>query len=277
VVGIRQLETLGAGRGAIAHRLSIGRLHQIYRGVYAVGHTCLNREANWMAAVLACGTGSLLSHRSAAALWGVRQTARSSIDVLAPGKWRKGAAGIEVHTTRRIHPDDRARVGNIPVTSLARTLVDLTPLLTRPQLARAVEEAERLQLLDVRQVVAACDRRPGISKRPLLALLHEATEPQFTRSELERRFLDLCANADIPTPSLNAWIEGYEVDALWRDDRLIVELDGHEFHRTRQAFERDRARDAALQVAGFRVLRITHRRLVSEPKAVIADLRALLC
>jgi hypothetical protein len=183
---------------------------------------------------------------------------------------------VDVHTTRRIHPDDRARRSNIPVTSVARTLVDLTALLTQPQLARCLEEAERLNLLDIRQVADACRRRPGIRTAPLLALVQEAIEPQLVRSELERRFLDLCAEAGLPTPSLNVWIEGHEVDAAWGDHRLPVELDSREYHLTRGAFERDRVRDAALQVAGYRVLRITHWRLVSDPSEVVAGLRALL-
>ena len=229
-----------------------------------------------MAAVLACGSPALLSHRSAAALWGIRRTSRTRIDVLVPGESHRGPAGIDLHTSRRIHERDRAREDNIPVTSVARTLVDLTALLIQPDLARTVEQAERLRLLDARRVIEACERRPGIRTAPLLALLQETAEPHSIRSELERRFLDLCAAAGLPAPSLNAWMEGYEIDVLWKKQRLIVELDGHEFHRTRQAFERDRARDAALQVAGFHVLRITHRRLGGEPQAVIADVRALL-
>ena len=229
-----------------------------------------------MAAVLASGPTALLSHRDAAALWDIRRTSRLATDVLVPGPAHIGPTGVHLHTTLRLHPDDRARKNNIPVTSVARTLVDLTPLLTQPQLARCVEEAERLHLLDTRKIADLCRRRPGITTAPLLALIDEATEPQFTRSELERRFVDLCASAGLPTPSLNVWIEGYEVDAGWERQRLVAELDGHEYHRTRQAFERDRARDAALQVAGYRVLRITHRRLLSEPDAVIADVRALL-
>jgi hypothetical protein len=228
VVARWQLNELGLERGAIARHIRAARLHRIYRGVYAVGHRRLARDGIWMAAVLACGRTALLSHRTAAALWGIRQTSRSRIDVLVPGAKRSSRSDIEIHGTGHIHPHDRARKNNIPVTSVARTLGDLTPLLTRPQLARAVEEAERMQLLDVKQVAAVCRGRPGIRTAPLLALLNEANEPRFTCSELERRFLDLCASAGLPTPSLHVWFEGYEVDVLWEMDRLIVELDGHD-------------------------------------------------
>jgi hypothetical protein len=161
-----------------------------------------------------------------------------------------------------LHPEDRASHDGIPVTSVARTLTDLAKLVTRRQLERAVERAELLGRFDL----AAVDRL--IARNP--------DDPACRCSELERRFLELCRRAKLPPPAINSFIAGFEVDAAWPSRRMVVELDGHEFHRTRAAFERDRARDAALQVAGYRVLRITYRRLQRQPEAVIVQLRALL-
>jgi hypothetical protein len=163
------------------------------------------------------------------------------------------------------------------VTSVARTLLDLSES-TRPWLLkRAIEEAERQGLFDLRALDRLLTRSTGRhGLRSLRAALRDYQPPVFTRSELERRFRDLCRAAGFPSPGSNLWVEGAEVDMVWPDKRLIVELDSHEFHRTRAAFERDRMRDTALQLAGYRVLRITDRRLESEPEEVAASVRALL-
>jgi very-short-patch-repair endonuclease len=173
--------------------------------------------------------------------------------------------------------DDRGARDGIPVTSVARTLLDQAAILPLDSLRRAFEQAERLRLLDVRTLYAACERSPrrhGL--RAVNLLLAEGREPWETRSELERRFVELCRNANLPMPTLNAVVAGYEVDAVWMNQRIVVELDGYAFHRTRAAFERDRARDIALQLAGYRVLRLTSRRLHREPDGIIAALRSLL-
>jgi hypothetical protein len=176
-----------------------------------------------------------------------------------------------------VHPDDRALHDGIPVTSIARTLLDLSTVAMPRQLERAVEQAELLGLFDLKAVDALIARRPGRQGvTALREVLKTYREPVLARSELERLFLELCRRAGLPPPAINSFIAGVEVDAAWPECKLVVELDGHEFHRTRAAFERDRARDAALQVAGFRVLRITYRRLKREPEAVLAQLRELL-
>jgi len=165
----------------------------------------------------------------------------------------------------------------IPVTSVARTLLDLAAVVDAMRLERAVEQAERLRMLDLRAVHRVCERNRGRPGTPaLLALVASYRLAPLTRSGLERRFVDVCRKAGLPLPTINARVEGYEVDALWRSARLIVELDSWDFHRTRAAFERDRARDAVLQVAGYRVLRVSYRRLVEEPEAVVAMIRRLL-
>jgi hypothetical protein len=154
----------------------------------------------------------------------------------------------------------------------------LAEVLRPRELERALEEAERLRLFDLTAIEALCERSNGRrGLRPLIALLTKQSDPPpMTRSELERCFLDLCDDAGLARPAVNVDAEGFEVDALWRAEKLVVELDSHAFHRTRAAFERDRLRDATLQLADYRVLRVTHRRLHNEPKTIADTIRALL-
>lgn len=231
-----------------------------------------------MAAILACGPRALLSHRSAAALWDLAPAAGASIDVTAPGRSRRGRAGITLHQIRNLDPADRTERDGIPATTVARTLFDLAGVVDSRRLGRAFEQAERLQLLDLNAIHRVCQHgrgRRGVSDLRALLAEHPCPIPE-TRSELERRFLDHCRAADLPRPAVNVEVAGLEVDATWRSRRLVVELDGYAFHRTRAAFERDRARDAMLQLAGYRVLRITSQRLAREPKAIIDAVRGLL-
>ena len=229
-----------------------------------------------MAAVLACGRDAVLSHLSAAALWSIASSSSPFIDITVP-RGRRGHEGIRLHQVRHFPDADRTIHDAIPVTTIARTLFDLAEVLSMTRLERAFERAERLELLDLTAVADVCRRNPGRrALRPLLALLPSLSPPAPTRSDLEDDFLDFCRANDLPTPELNAIVEGHEVDAVWRDQRLVVELDSFEFHKTRAAFERDRARDMALQLAGYRVLRITWRRLRNEPAEVERAIRALL-
>jgi hypothetical protein len=278
VVAYRQLLELGFGRRAIQSRVARGRLHRVHLAVYAVGHSALSGNGRLLAAVLACGPGALLSHWSAGAHWQLLPTSRSAVDVTVPSRTRAGNRGIVVHQARHLHPDDGTVREGIPVTSVARTLLDLAEVVRPRQLERAVEEAERLRLFDLRDLEELCERSRGRrGLRPLRAVLGGAVgEPPATRSELERRFLDLCREAGLPRPAVNLAAAGFEVDALWPRQRLVVELDGHAFHGTRAAFERDRVRDAELQLAGYRVLRLTHRRLKDEPAAVARTVATLL-
>ena len=278
VVAHRQLLALGLGADAVQHRVTVGRLHTVHIGVYAVGHRLLSGHGRWMAAVLAAGSTAMLSHRAAAALWQLLSSAAPRLDVTVPGTSRRGPAGVTVHRTRRLHPEDRAECEGIPVTSAARTLLDLAGMVRRRELERAVEAAERLGIFDFRSVDRLVDRSAGRrGRRALRSVLLDYREPSFTRSELERRFVRLCRAAGLRAPATNLWIAGGEADVAWPDHRLVVELDGHAFHATRAAFERDRKRDAELQLAGYRVLRVTHRRLEREPEELVAAIQALLC
>jgi hypothetical protein len=278
VITHQQLLEVGFSRAGIQRRLRAGRLHRLHRGIYAVGHKALPKLGRLMAAVLACGPDALLSHHSSSGLWALRMTRRRLIDVTALRRNHAGRSGISVHLVDEIHPDDRAVVHGIPVTSVARTLLDLAGVVNKEALARAIEQAERLQLFDLRAIDAVIARSQG--RRGVRALRRALVDyrepPHLTRSELERRFLDLCRDAGFPLPAMNVWVAGQEVDVMWEEERLAVELDGRSFHQTRAAFERDRLRDAALQLAGYRVLRVTRRRLETEPAAVVAAIRALL-
>jgi hypothetical protein len=277
VVAYRQLIEAGFNRGAIQYRLDNGRLHHVHRAVYAVGHPVLGRNGRIMSAVLACGPGALLSHRSAGAEWELLPTARAAIDVTAP-RSRRSRGDVIAHRVRRLDPQDRAVRDGIPITTVARTLLDVAEVVRSHEFERAVEQAERLRLFDLREVENVCERSCGRrGLRPLRALLGDAVgEPPWTRSELERRFLDLCRDAGLPEPALNVSVAGFVVDFLWSSQRLVIELDGHAFHSTRTAFERDRVRDAKLQLAGFRVMRVTYRRLDRESCAVAQEVGALL-
>jgi hypothetical protein len=268
----------GFGRRAIDHRIAVGRLHPIHRSVYAVGYRRLAVKGRWVAAVLACGPGALLSHRSAAALWGFRATGAASVDVTVRAGNRAPRPGIAIHLTRHLPDVEVAKHEAIPVTSVARTLLDLAGLLSPTQLQRAVAETDRLELLDLGTLDLALDRGRGRrGTRALRAVLEAHRSPApITRSELERRFLDLCRAAGLPLPSLNAFVAGLEVDAVWPRAHVVVELDGFAYHRDRVAFERDRERDAMLQLAGYRVLRFTHRRLEVAPDEAIETVRGLL-
>jgi hypothetical protein len=268
---------MGLGRRAIAHRIEQGRPARHSSRVYAVGHARLTIHGRWMAALLASGEGSRLSYRSAGMLWAVRRTERGLIEVTSPRAWR-ALPGVQRH--RAELPADEVTVHHgIPTTTVPRTLLDLATVLAPHQLARAVNEAEVQRLHDPLSLDALLERyprRPGVPA--LRAILGQSAT--LTRGDREKRFREFLIKAGLPLPETNAGVQvdgaWYEVDCLWREQRLIVELDGRTTHGTTHAFETDRARDRLLQAARFRVVRITWRQLHESPAAVAGDLRALL-
>ena len=279
VVTFGQLCDAGLGAGAINVRVRKGRLHRLHRGVFAVGHTRISPEGRWLAAVLALGEGAVLSHVSAAALWGIRHSASTRIHVTVPtGAGRTPRQGIVVHRSLTLGPIVADEQNAIPVTSVSRTLLDLAGVLTPTRLERAIEQSLALRLFDLRAVhaiLAANPRRPGATTlAEIVARIHD--EPSLTRRELEKLMLDLCDAHGIERPEVNVVVDEFEVDFLWRSRRLIVETDGLQWHGTPSALERDRRRDERLTVLGYRVVRLTYRRIVDEPAAVVATLRALL-
>jgi hypothetical protein len=277
VVARRQLLALGVGEEAIKLRLEAGRLSALHREVYAVGHRRISQRGWWWAAVLAYGDGALLSHRSAAVLWGFVRARGRVIDVTAP-RGRQGIdrrTGIWIHRGR-IWPADETRPDGIPATSVARTLFDFAEFAPFGQLRRAWEEADRLRLLQVGEVERVCERGTGRrALRPIRRLLADLPAPDRKRSPLEERFAEFCEAQQIPPAATNVLVLGREVDALWPKAQLIAELDSFEFHAHRAAFESDRTRDTRLLVAGYRTIRVTHRRL-DQPRTLAAEIRSLL-
>ena len=223
-----------------------------------------------MAATLACGDGALLSHSTAAVLWGLRPP-DDVIHVTVTGRNVRGPEGVRVHRIQALHPGDATRRDALPVTSPARTLLDLAAHLSGRDLNRAADEARVHRLVTDRSLNEQFDRYPRHRGR---AALRKAIrpEPALTRSEAERRLLELIRAARLPEPRTNVRVGRHEVDFLWSEHALVVEVDGYAFHSTRAAFERDRRRDAELQAAGYRVIRITWRQLTEKPEAVVATL-----
>lgn len=263
VVTAAQLAAAGLGPHAIAARVSRGSLRRRHRGVYVVG-AIEGRLTSFTAAVLAGGEAAVLSHRAAAAVWAMSPALDGPVDVTVRAGHRRSRRGIRVHHAPLTDADVTHRHG-IPITSPRRTLLDLATVLTPDHLARALNEAQiqRLPLPPARS-----------SSHPGAGALNRALETDLgmTRSEAERKLLELIREAGLPAPRANTRVCGYEVDLHWPDHDLVVEFDGWTYHSTRAAFERDRRKDADLQLAGQRVLRITHRQLTREPLALAARL-----
>jgi len=263
VVSRGQLVAIGFDRGTIDRRVQGGRLHRLYRGVYAVGHTVLSSHGRRLAAVMACGEGAVLSHRSAAALWGLHPSAATRTDVtVSHTSGVRSTARIAVHRSRR-GIETTSREG-IPVTTPMQTLADLATAVPRRQLEKACENAEAARLLALDELD---DGHPGAKR--LLEIVGEHDLGTYTRSEIEDAFLELCDRYAIPRPLVNSRVEGFEVDFCWPADRLIVETDGRH-HTTRAAFENDRARDALLTSIGWRVMRFTRRQVRRASQEVAA-------
>ncbi len=276
VLALWQLDDRAGLRAAVRRRVRAGRLRHLHPGVFAYGHRCLTPNGHRLAAVLACGPNAVLSHRSAAALWELLPTAQTRIDVTLPGTSRRVGKGVHLHRTRELAPEDITVIDGVPVTALTRTLCDLAAAVSRAQFQRAVEQAERAGVLDLRGLQRAVDRhRTRRGTAAVRAVLDGYTPAPLTRSGLERHFLQVVQRAGLPPPLVNHQVAGYEVDVYWPRWRLVVELDGRAYHSDPRAFERDPVRDARLMRANRRVLRVTAKRLTRSPKAVIADIRAL--
>ncbi len=282
VVTLDQLRSAGLSDSAVRKRAQAGRLHRVHRGVYAVGRSLLTEKGRWMAAVLACGPGAVLSHRSAAALWGLRQDWRRSIDVTAPGRRGRVPAGIVAHRDGTLRAQDRTTVNGIPCASVARTLLDLAAGVSGNELRREIGEAEVLKIFDLaamREVIECSPGRRGVAR---LRMGVAELDPQTgrTRNEMERRFLALCRQGKLPPPEVNVRLNVrgriFEPDFLWRDAKLIIETDGRAFHDTATAFERDRRRDQQLMLDGWQVARCTWWQIFDEPAEVARIVQGLL-
>jgi predicted transcriptional regulator of viral defense system len=261
LVTLAQLNALGLDPPAVSNRVRAGRLHRAHRGVYAVGHRALSQAGVWMAAVLACGPGAALSHLSAATLWQIWRRRATGTDVSVP-RQRRPRNGIRLHCCRRLDPRDVTRRDGIPVTTVPRTLVDLADVLTPEQLANVIHEAAFRNRFDPAATRAAMSRANGRRNLAALerALALNAQGSAGTKSTLEDRFLDLIHASGLPVPLPNAGVQTrsgrIEVDFLWPDRRLCVEIDGPGHRRARTTRE-DRQRDEALKSAGHEVIRFT--------------------
>jgi hypothetical protein len=254
VVSYAQLETAGLDKSAVARRVRAGRLHRVHRGVYAVGHAALSREATWMAAVLACGCGAAVSHRSAAVLWGLLWARPGPVHVSVSrvgGKAKR--RGIRLHRSTTLSAAVVTRRHGIPVTRPARTIDDLRGSVAERELRRAIRQANVL----------------GLPLGPQV-------KPDRTRSDLELDFLALCRRHGIPTPEVNVKVGGIEADFLWRDASLIVEADSYLYHRGEVAFQDDHSRNLHFRLQGFEVLRIGEEQIDTEPTAVAEALKQRL-
>ena len=265
VVSRAQLVKLGVPRGAIERRLASGRLLRLHRGVYAVGHRAPRREARWLAAVLAGGEGAVLSHRSAAALWGLCADDGPFPDVTAAGRPPRHPA-IAGHVADLRTSEVTVRLA-IPVTTPARTLADLARVVDRDELVRAVREAQFQRLFHGPSMHEALLRRPSRDLRQLV----ENAAP--TQSVLEDRLLEICDRHRIHRPLTQKLLAGRRVDFLWPEERLVVETDGWQSHGTRAAFQADRATSNELQLLGYAVLRFTHADL-RRPERVARAIRS---
>ena len=250
VANVQQLLEAGLTAKGITRRVAAGRLHRLYRGVYAVGHAALSNEGRWFAAVAACGVHAMLSHRSAAELWRMLPVTAGPVHVTVPGSGgRARRCGLVVHRAPSLLPTDGTRRHGIAVTKPARTIADLRRTEPATVVRRALRQASFLGL----------------------SMGGERKEVR-DRSDLEERMLWVCRRYHLPTPDVNVPIGPYTVDFRWRERRLVVETDGWEGHRGRQAFEDDRVRDAYLRLQGYEVLRFTWRQVFDDPRSVVAVL-----
>ena len=270
VVSREQLLALGFSREAIQHRLRSGRLHRLARGVYAVGLPRGTDQQRWMGAVLACGRGeeACLSHRSAAALWGIGKELRGRVDVSVRGRFESTRKGLKVRSRPSLAAADVVRRDRIPVTSIVQTVIDLATEPADGPLERSVNEADKHDLIDPEALRAALAERTGEPGVKRLALLLDKRTFRLSDSELERFFRPIAAAAGAPVELTKALVNDFEVDFYWPSLGLVVETDGLRYHRTPSAQARDRVRDQTHTAAGLTQLRFTHWQVKHEAARV---------
>jgi very-short-patch-repair endonuclease/predicted transcriptional regulator of viral defense system len=272
VVSVAQLVSLGLDRRAVTRLVASGRLHRLYRGVYAVGHAALSRAGRWLAATMASGEGAALGRRSAGLHWGISRHHPPLIEIVVP-RQRRAQKGIKLLTSRGLQPRDVTVLDRIPTTTVARTHVDLTDVLTSHQLARVIRETEFHGRFDAAETAAAMRRANG---RHRIGVLEQAIAMYLdgaggTKSANEDAFLPLARRAGLPEPRSNARVAGIEVDFSWPGLPLVVEIDGGS-HRLQPVRRDDDWRDDWLRGAGYTVLRFTDFELEHRPDAIVAAL-----
>jgi very-short-patch-repair endonuclease len=269
------LEALGFSDAAVEHRVATGRLHLVARGIYAVGRRELTPYGRWMSAVLACGDEAVLSHRSAAKLWGIGFEDSRRIDVTIRRRSRLGRRGIKVRCRPSLGARSLTRRHGIPVTHPVQTLIDLATELKPLRLERAVNEADKLDLVDPETLRAALDDHKGELGVKKLATLLDRHTFRLSDSDLEVLFRPIAMAAGLPVPLTKQWVLGYEVDFHFPDHDLIVETDGLRYHRTPSQQARMARRDQVHTASGLRVLRFTHWQIAYAPDEVTTVLRRI--
>jgi Transcriptional regulator, AbiEi antitoxin len=265
-----QLLAIGLGPGAIKYRIATGRLIPVYRGVYAVGHLQVTPVSRAFAAVIACGEDAVLSHGSAASLWGFDSHWHTPHEVTVPSLRKR--EGITVHRSRVLtHRDITIQLG-VRVTSPARTVLDIAPRYEGKRLSRVVNDALRSPYLHVPDLADVLNRNPTHPGANRLMPFVRAP----TNSPLEDDFLEFAKRHGLPTPVTNTYLLGYEIDVLYPRERVIIEVDSAEFHMDRTSFERDRKRDVVMLAAGVATVRITDERMKNEPEQEAARLNTIL-
>jgi very-short-patch-repair endonuclease len=276
VVSIRQWRRLGFSQMSVNRAVAAGRLHRLHRGVYAVGHTNITQLGWCLAGVLGSGSRALLSHYSAGWLLGLMTTRPIPVHVTNPVP-RKRRAGVRIHHSRTLVDADRTLARGIPVTSVARTALDLAAGVRFRSLRRIVRRAEELEIFDLDAFHSVLARNRGHSgATPLRRALATYEPPRFTRSEFEREFVAAIEAAGLPRPSTNFVVAGHELDAYWPEFRFAVDLDVYATHGTHESFEEDRLRDEDLKLADVELTRVTARRFEREPTRVLERIRLLL-
>ena len=272
-----QLRAAGVSRHAISHAAKVGALHRVHRGVYIVGHLALAPFAKEAAALLACGDRAVISHRSAAHIWGLVDAPPQLVDVTVVGRRCRPKEGVRIHTLSRIDDRDVRHEEGLWLTAPAHTLIDLAPDSSLDELERLISETRIKGLLpngELERALERAGRRRGTAR--IRAYLSAEEDEEYTRSKGERRMRQLLRAAGLPLPRVNTRAAGYEIDFLWEEERVIVEVDGFRFHGHRRAFERDRRKDMALTAAGYLVIRLTWNQLKNEPFTVIAHIARAL-
>ncbi len=278
VVSIGQLRHRGLDDDAVAVRVRCGWLHRLHRGVYAVGHPGVPLRGRFRAAVLACNGGTALGRFSAAAHWGFVPWTKREVEVVTRGGPRR-IDGVRVYRSRSLEPRDVRWHDGIPVTSPARTLLDLAVVLSPGALRRAARQAQALRVVSVRELIEICDRCRGHRGAAKLRAV-VADGPAPTASPLEDDLLDLLDAAGIERPEINVSLRfgGREIvpDFLWRDERLAIEADSVTWHDHKLTRENDADKQAILEAQGFRVMRITHDQVRRRSEQTLARIRAAL-
>lgn len=275
MVARRQLLALGFNAREIEHRVGRGRLHLVMRGVYAVGWPRLTRERRWMAAVLACGEGALLSHRSAAALWEIGYEQRRVVDVSVMRRAELKRRGLHVRGRPSLGPENVTSQNDIPVTTPVQTLIDLSTELPAIRVERAVNEADKRDLIDPEKLREELEDRIGEPGVKALRVLLDKRTFRLSDSDLEVLFRPIAMEAGLPLPLSKETVNGFEVDFFFSDLGLVIETDGLRYHRTPSTQTRDARRDRAHTLAGMTPLRFTHYEIKYEPALVRSELRRI--